>query len=68
MDYLSAPPPVIAQAVRFASHLRSQGLAITPAQTLDFVHSLPLVNLTDRRAVRDAARAIFAVSYTHLSP
>ena len=60
MDHLPAPPaPAIAQAVRFARCLRDEGLAVTPAQTLDFVHSLPLIDVADRTAVRDAARAVF---------
>ena len=60
MDHLPAPPaPAIAQAVRFARCLRGEGLPITPAQTLDFVHSLPLIDVADRTAVRDAARAVF---------
>jgi uncharacterized protein with von Willebrand factor type A (vWA) domain len=54
-----AVSPVTAQVVHFAGRLRAAGLPISPAQTLDFVHCLPLIDIADRRAVRDAARAIF---------
>jgi len=52
-------PAVTDQAVRFARHLRSAGLDVSPAQTLDFVHCLPLIDVTDHHAVRDAGLAIF---------
>lgn len=59
MNSLHAPSPLNVRAVRFARYLRGQGLPVSPAQTLDFVHSLPILNLLDRNAVRDAARAVF---------
>jgi uncharacterized protein len=59
MSYPPTPSPVTAQALRFARYLRRQGLPVSPAQTLDFVHSLAWIDLTERRAVRDAARTIF---------
>lgn len=59
MNNPQAPSPLIVQAVRFARYLRSQGLPVSPAQSLDFVHSLPLIELSNPGAVRDAARALF---------
>lgn len=49
----------VANIVCFARYLRDAGLPVSPAQTLHFVHSLPLIDAADRAAVRDAGRAIF---------
>ncbi len=59
MAELSASLPITDQAVRFARYLRGEGVSVSPAQTLDFVHSLTWIDIADRRSVRDAARAIF---------
>lgn len=50
---------ITAQVVRFTHYLRSQGIDVTPVQTVDFVRCLPLIGAADRSCVRDAARAIF---------
>jgi uncharacterized protein with von Willebrand factor type A (vWA) domain len=62
-----APPPLADQAVRFARYLRTAGLPVAPAQTLDFVQGLTLIDLADRQVVRDAARAVFVHSYEELA-
>ncbi|MFN8467468.1 MAG: VWA domain-containing protein [Caldilineaceae bacterium] len=59
MAELPVSSPVADQAVRFARYLRGEGLAASPAQTLDFVHGLAWIDISDRRSVRDAARAVF---------
>ena len=59
MAELPISSPVADQAVRFARYLRGEGLAVSPAQTLDFVHGLAWIDISDRRSVRDAARAVF---------
>ena len=53
------PSPITTQAVRFARYLRRQGLPISPAQTLDFVHSLAWIDVADWPTVRDASRTVF---------
>jgi uncharacterized protein with von Willebrand factor type A (vWA) domain len=59
--------PIAGKVARFAHYLRDAGLPVSPAQTLDFVHCLPLIDAADRRAVRDAGRAIFVRSYDQLA-
>jgi uncharacterized protein with von Willebrand factor type A (vWA) domain len=51
--------PFPRQAVAFASYLRRLGFGVSPAQTLDFVHSLTWIDIADRTSVCDAGRAVF---------
>jgi uncharacterized protein with von Willebrand factor type A (vWA) domain len=56
------------KAVLFARFLRHEGLSVTSAQTLDFIHSLAWIDLLDRRSLRDAARAIFVRHRDQIAP
>ena len=68
MNLSKSASPVTVKAVRFVRHLRAAGLPVSPAQTLDFVHCLPLIDAADRRAVRDAGRAIFVREHGQIAP
>ena len=68
MTFPRTPSPIATQAVRFARYLRQQGLPISPAQTLDFVHSLAWIDVADRHTVRDASRTIFVRRQEEIAP
>jgi uncharacterized protein with von Willebrand factor type A (vWA) domain len=51
--------PFSPRAVAFAGYLRRLGFGVSPAQTLDFIHSLAWIDLADRASVCDAGRAVF---------
>lgn len=68
MSTTAASTPITKKAVLFARYLRSEGLSVTPAQTLDFIHSLAWIELGDRRSVRDAACTVFVRHRDQIAP
>jgi uncharacterized protein with von Willebrand factor type A (vWA) domain len=68
MAELSGPFPITARAVHFARYLRQEGISVSPAQTLDFVHCLIWIDITDRGSVRAAARAVFVHRRDDIAP
>lgn len=53
--------------VLFGRLLRGLGVEVTPAQMLDFVAALEIVDLRRREDVQEAARAIFVTRRDHLA-
>ena len=53
--------------VHFGRLLRALGIPVTPAQMLDFVAALEIVDLRRRDDVQESARAIFISRHEHLA-
>ncbi len=58
---------ILPNIVHFGRLLRALGIPVTPAQMLDFVAALEIVDLRRREDVQESARAIFVSRHEHLA-
>lgn len=65
---ISHPPSghLLPNIVHFGRLLRGLGIPVTPAQMLDFVAALEIVDLRRREDAQESARAIFISRHEHL--